>query len=93
MAAFFGGLLERAFTDLDTVDLVPSVNGAAAGLVEVGFGDLVGVAASVWEVAAPMFAGEGFAAGEKLICVCRLRSRAFLDPMIVAGKAGSATER
>jgi hypothetical protein len=92
MAAFFGGLLERAFTDLDTVDLVPSVNGAAAGLDEVGFGDL-GVAASVWEVAAPMFAGEGFAAGEKLICVCRLRSRAFLDPMIVAGKAGSATER
>jgi len=95
MAVFFGGLLELAFTDLDDVDFVAFVDGAVAGLIGFDFGALVGVAASDWEMAAPMFAGEDFAAAaaEKLIFVCRLRSRAFLDPMIVAVKAVSATKR
>jgi hypothetical protein len=51
-------------------------------LVVLALGDFVGVAAASFEaVALIVVAGEDFAAGEKLILVWRLRSRAFLDDM------------
>jgi hypothetical protein len=50
-----------------------------AGFVFFRVGAFVGVVAAFFEGVAPIAAvGEDLAAGEKLIFVCRLRSRAFL---------------